>query len=78
MTDSRTAILSLLVRRAPTATICLSEVARAITPDWRGAMRAAYAAVDGLVRDELVQLSWKGRRLVARSGPYRISRLGDV
>jgi predicted DNA-binding transcriptional regulator len=78
MTDSRTAILSLLVRRAPTATICPSEVARAISPDWRGAMPAVHAAVDGLVRDELVQLSWKGRPSVARSGPYRISRLGDV
>ena len=77
MTDPRTAVLSLLAHRAPDATICPSEVARAIAPDWRGVMPAVHAAVDGLVRDGLVQLSWKGRRLAARSGPYRISRLGN-
>jgi hypothetical protein len=69
--------MSLLARRATDATICPSEVARAIASDWRDAMPAVHAAIDGLVRDGLVQLSWKGRPLASRSGPYRIGRLGD-
>ncbi|WP_076069715.1 DUF3253 domain-containing protein [Sphingomonas montana] len=75
MSDPRAATLSLLAHRAPDATICPSEVARAIATDWRGAMPAVHAAIDGLVRDGLVQLSWKGRPLETRSGPYRIARL---
>ena len=78
MTDPSAATLSLLARRAPGATICPSEVARAIAQDWRGAMPAVHAAVDGLVSDGLVRLSWKGHALEARSGPYRISRPGDA
>jgi hypothetical protein len=70
--------LSLLARRAPGATICPSEVARAIAQDWRGAMPLVHTAVDGLVSDGLVRLSWKGQALEARSGPYRISRPGDA
>jgi len=77
MTDLRAAVLSLLARRAPDATICPSEVARVIAPDWRGAMPVVHAAVDGLVKDGLVRLSWKGRPLATRSGPYRIGRLSD-
>lgn len=77
MIDPRAMTLSLLARRARDATICPSEVARAIAQDWRGAMPIVHAAVDGLVRDGLVRLSWKGQPLAARSGPYRISRLDD-
>ncbi|WP_121114381.1 DUF3253 domain-containing protein [Croceibacterium ferulae] len=77
MTDPRTTTLSLLACRAPEATICPSEVARAISANWRSAMPAVHAAVDGLVRDGLVRLSWKGRTLATRSGPYRIGRLGE-
>ena len=77
MIDPRAATLSLLARRAPDATICPSEVARAILPDWRSAMPGVHAAVDGLVRDGLVRLSWKGQTLVTRSGPYRIGRPGN-
>ena len=77
MTDPRAATLSLLARRGPGATICPSEVARAIASDWRGAMPAVHAAIDGLVRDGLVRLSWKGKTLATRSGPYRIGPLGD-
>jgi len=77
MTDPRTATLFLLAHRAPDATICPSEVARAIAPEWRGAMPAVHVAIDELVRDGLVRLSWKGRPLATRSGPYRIGRLGD-
>ncbi|MFS0738119.1 DUF3253 domain-containing protein [Sphingomonas sp. 1P06PA] len=77
MTDPRAETLSMLARRAPDATICPSEVARMIAPDWRGAMPAVHAAIDGLVADGLVRLSWKGRPLATRSGPYRIARSGD-
>jgi hypothetical protein len=77
MTHPRAAALSLLACRAPDATICPSEVARAIALDWRDAMPAVHAAIDGLVRDGLVRLSWKGRLLATRSGPYRIGRMSD-
>ncbi|KQM61388.1 MULTISPECIES: DUF3253 domain-containing protein [unclassified Sphingomonas] len=77
MTDPRTAMLSLLARRAPDATICPSEVARAIAQDWRGAMPAVHATVDALVRDGLVRLSWKGQPLMTRTGPYRIGHPRD-
>ena len=77
MVDPRIVTLALLARRAPGATICPSEVARAIAPDWRGAMPAVHAAIDGLVGDGLVRLSWKRQPLTTRSGPYRIGRPGD-
>ena len=77
MTDPRATTLSLLARRKTDVTICPSEVARAIASDWRGAMPAVHAAIDGLVHDGLVRLSWKGRALATRSGPYRIGHPGD-
>lgn len=75
----RDVALTLLAARAPDATICPSEVARALTVSddetaWRDAMPAVHAAVDGLVDEGLVRLSWKGEPLAARSGPYRIGR----
>lgn len=78
MTDAKSATLSLLARRAPDATICPSEVARTLAPDWRAAMPMVHAAVDDLLREGLVQLSWKGQTLAARSGPYRIHRAGEA
>ncbi len=77
MLDPRDTTLTLLARRAPDASVCPSEVARAIAADWRGAMPAVHAAIDELVRDGLIRLSWKGRPMATRSGPYRISRMGD-
>ncbi|UUL81308.1 DUF3253 domain-containing protein [Sphingomonas qomolangmaensis] len=77
---SRAATLALLARRAPGATICPSEVARALAAatgdaaDWRGAMPAVHAAVDRLVAEGAVRLSWKGEALASRRGPYRIGR----
>ncbi|WP_443026797.1 DUF3253 domain-containing protein [Sphingomonas sp. LT1P40] len=75
MNSARDLTLSLLAARAPDATICPSEVARALVsagPDWRDAMPQVHAAIDGLLGEGLVQLSWKGKPLAARSGPYRI------
>lgn len=77
ITDPRAVTLSMLARRKTDATICPSEVARAIASDWRRAMPSVHAAIDGLVHDGMVRLSWKGRPLAKRSGPYRIGRLGD-
>lgn len=37
-------------------------------------MPAVHAAVDRLLDDGLVRLSWKGRALAVRAGPYRIGR----
>lgn len=74
--DAREATLA---ARAEGATVCPSEVARALTVatgDWREAMPEVHAAVDELVREGRVQLSWKGRGLTERSGPYRIGRSG--
>jgi hypothetical protein len=77
--DARAAALALLVARAPGATVCPSEVARALAAaagitDWRGEMQAVHAAVDGLVAEGEVRLSWKGAVLAVRAGPYRIGR----
>lgn len=79
--DVRDVVLRLLAGRAPGATVCPSEVARVLGGlnggDWRGAMPAVHAAVDALVADGAVRLSWKGVALAARAGPYRIGRGGE-
>ncbi len=80
--DACAATLALLGKRAEGATICPSEVARRVAADlapdraadWRGEMPAVHAAVDRLVADGLVRLSWKGADMATRSGPYRIRR----
>lgn len=80
--DARDATLAILAARAPGATICPSEVARALVEpgsttaalDWRNKMPAVHAAIDLLVTEGLVRLSWKGKMLPIRSGPYRIGR----
>ncbi|MEA3009098.1 MAG: hypothetical protein QOJ91_790 [Sphingomonadales bacterium] len=77
--DARAATLALLARRAEGATVCPSEVARALAApageaDWRGAMPAVHAEIDRMVADGLVQLSWKGVEMAVREGPYRIGR----
>lgn len=74
MNDPRATILALLADRAPGATVCPSEAARALAADWRGAMPAVHAAIDELVAEGSVRLSWKGQSLAARTGPYRIGR----
>jgi hypothetical protein len=70
----RDVMLALLARRAPDATICPSEVARALAPgpDWRAAMPVVHAAVDRLLDEGAIRLRWKGKALAVRDGPYRI------
>ncbi|WP_411338972.1 DUF3253 domain-containing protein [Sphingopyxis sp. J-6] len=67
------AVLALLAARTADGSVCPSEVARAITrgPKWRSAMPAVHAAIDGMLASNLVQLSWKGKPLARRKGPYR-------
>ena len=77
--DARNATLALLDARAPGATVCPSEVARALAGDggdWRAAMPVVHAAVDAMVADGVVRLSWKGAAMAVRAGPYRIGRGG--
>lgn len=69
--------MALLAARAEGLTICPSEVARVLADDeqgWRDVMPAVHAAVDHLVADGSVKLSWKGEPLAMREGPYRIAR----
>ena len=74
--------LALLQARASNATICPSEVARTMVKqdmeakanDWRSLMPLVHDAVDALIDQGTVSLSWKGRSLARRAGPYRIGR----
>lgn len=71
--DLRAAILALLAARGVGKTICPSEAARLIGgEDWRAVMPAVHDAVDGLVAERVLALSWKGVALPVRDGPYRI------
>jgi hypothetical protein len=73
VSEARRAALALLAERAAGATVCPSEVARAVGgADWRAAMPTVHAAVDALVAEGCVRLSWKGVGMRAREGPYRI------
>ena len=74
--DPREVTLALLAARAADATVCPSEVARALagSNDWRGTMPMVHAAIDRLAAEGLVRLSWKARPLSPRAGPYRIGR----
>lgn len=71
--EARDATLKLLGERKAGATVCPSEVARAIAPlQWREAMPAVHSAIDLLLSEGIVALSWKGEVRTERDGPYRI------
>lgn len=77
VSTARAALLALLAERAPGASLCPSEVARRLAGpegDWRGEMAAVHAAVDALAQEGVIGLSWKGRPMAKRRGPYRIAR----
>lgn len=59
MGTARDMTMMLLSARGRGATICPSEVARALAPndDWRGAMPMVHAALDCLLADGLVEIS---------------------
>ena len=76
MNLARDAIVKLLDERGADKTICPSEVARALAGtdgDWRSRMDEVHECVDGMADEGQIILSWKGRRLSKREGPYRIS-----
>ena len=71
-------IVSMLANRAADATLCPSEVARALMvekkcKEWRTPMPVVHAAADALLHRGVVKLSWKGEPLETRYGPYRIA-----
>lgn len=69
------AIRALLAGRTAGGTICPSEAARVLAGpegDWRGAMQHVHTAVDRMHSGGAIALSWKGKPLSAREGPYRI------
>ena len=81
---ARDMTLALPAARTPEAKVCPSEVARATVAargtrteaeDWRNAMPLVHAAVDRLLAEGFVRLSWKGESLATRAGPYRIGRV---
>lgn len=79
-TDVRRLTLALLSERARDATVCPSEVARALADmtgnpaGWRAAMPTVHEAIDQMASDGEVRLSWRGRDLPMRNGPYRVHR----
>ncbi len=72
-------MLALLAQRDPGATICPSEVARALGGDtWRDLMEPARAAARHLMAAGSVEITQGGK--VAgpyATGPIRIRRIGD-
>jgi hypothetical protein len=73
--NARDTTLAILASRSPDATVFPSEVARAIAPGagWRDAMPIVHSAVECLLEEGTVRLSWKSD-LTTRAGPYRVSR----
>ncbi|MFJ4616880.1 DUF3253 domain-containing protein [Streptomyces sp. NPDC088812] len=75
-------MLELLSRRAPGASICPSEAARAVRPgggeDWRALMEPTRRAARRLAAEGLVEIT-RGGRVVDPSeeggGPVRIRRV---
>ena len=71
------AVLRLLSERAPGATICPSEAARAVEPeDWRPLMDAARNAAGRLAATGAVEVTQKGVvvDVATATGPVRIRR----
>lgn len=72
---ARARLMALLAARGPGRTLCPSEVARDLAGtggDWRALMAVVHRAADALVANGSVMLTWRGRPLARRDGPYRI------
>lgn len=76
MTSIRATILALLDERDAGASICPSEVARAVTPDgWRKLMPDIRAVARELVREGAIAVTQKGKHLTSDGewrGPVRL------
>jgi hypothetical protein len=70
------AILDLLSRRRPGASICPSEAARAVAADWRPLMPELRAAAARLAARGVVVVTQRGDPVDAATarGPIRLSR----
>lgn len=82
--DLEQSILDLLDRRAPGATICPSEAARAVAADvgredWRSLMDLARAAGRRLADQGQIQVTQKGQVVDATTarGPIRFRKVSD-
>lgn len=76
------AILEVVARRRPDASVCPSEVARALASDgsaWRALMPEVRAAAARLAELGRIRVTQRGRTVCARSarGPIRLSHPGD-
>ena len=67
----REQIMRLLEARDAGKSICPSEVARALSPDWRPLMKPVRNVAIGLMRDGLIDILRKGR-------PIEIETSGQV
>ena len=77
MSGAKRAILGLLEERGENKTICPSEAARILAGskgNWRDYMEDVHLAVDVLISEKAISLSWKGEPKQERRGPYRIAR----
>ena len=77
--DLERTVLDLLAARAPGATICPSEAARALGgDDWRALMEPARAAARRLVASGDVEITQGGEVVdpAGVRGPIRIRRVG--
>lgn len=75
MSTGRNAIIQLLEQRGWDKTICPSEAARIIAEpneNWRQRMEDIHSAVDELLDNGLIALSWQGKPVDQRRGAYRI------
>jgi len=75
-------ILTLLAARAPDASICPSEVARAIAPNgWRPLMPAVREVARRLAREGRLELRQRGATIAPDAdvkGPIRLARPAHV
>lgn len=78
--DIAAAIIDLLGQRAPSASLCPSEVARALRPDpgdWRPLMQPVREAAAALAREDRIIITRKDERLdpdALGPGPVRLRR----
>jgi len=78
--DIAAAIIDLLGQRAPSASLCPSEVARALRPepgDWRPLMQPVREAAAALAREDRIIITRKDEHLdpdALGSGTFRLRR----
>ena len=74
--QAKDVIMALLKQRGSDKSICPSEAARELAGsggNWRAQMENVHLAVDALLAEGRIALSWKGQELGERRGAYRIA-----